>query len=246
MGRIYRNPPLVEALCEFHFDESRPWDVTVFGHYYDRVRDEFPDKRQQPQVAMSLQRHEGGVRGEFRDSGVRAQFLRSDRTAMVQLASHLLVVNQLPPYRSWQAFKALILAQLSNYLDIAPQQVARQVGLRYINRLEFAAEGFSVVTRFARSGFLPTRLQEAAAPFFLRVEMPQGQQERLVLTMGTIDTDQPDRVAILLDLDHQSSATEGLDVASLREILERAHERIEDAFESCLTDDLRHQFGMEG
>ena len=245
MGLVYRNPPLVEALCEFHFDESIPWDVTVFGHYYDRVEDEFPEKRQMPQVAMSLQRHEGGVRGEFRDSGVRVQFLRSDRTAMVQLASHLLVVNQLSPYRSWQAFKALITAQLTDYLEIAPEQVVRQVGLRYINRFEFAAEGFSVAKHFGLSDLLPTRLREAVAPFLVRVEMPQGQHERLVVTMGTIETDQPDRVTILLDLDHQFNASEGLDMVAFEEILERAHQRIEDAFESCLTDDLRHEFGKE-
>lgn len=246
MPGIYHNPPLVEALCEFHFDESRPWDVTVFGHYYDRIRDEFPEKRQQPQLAMSLQRHEGGVRGEFRDSGVRMQFLRSDRKAMVQLAAHLLVVNQLPPYRSWQTFKALILAQLSNYLEIAPQQTVRQVGLRYINRFEFAAEGFSVARYFGFSDFLPARFREATVPFLLRVEMPQGQQDRLVLTMGTIEIDQPDRVAILLDLDHQSSTSDGFEKVTLEETLERAHQRVEDAFESFLTDDLRRQFGKEG
>ena len=246
MGGIYRNPPLVEALCEFHFDESRPWDVTVFGHYYDRVRDEFPDKRQQPQVAMSLQQNEGGVRGEFRDSGVRMQFLRPDRTAMVQLAAHLLVVNQLPPYRSWQTFKTLILMQLSNYLEIAPQQTVRQVGLRYINRFEFEAESFSVARHLGLSDFLPARFREATAPFLFRVEMPQSQQERLVLTMGTIEIDQPDRVAILLDLDHQSSTSEGFEVVALKDTLERAHQRIEDAFESFLTDDLRHQFGKGG
>jgi uncharacterized protein (TIGR04255 family) len=195
---------------------------------------------------MSLQRHEGGVRGEFRESGVRVQFLRSDRTAMVQLAAHLLVVNQLPPYHSWQAFKGLILAHLTNYVEVAPQQVIRQVGLRYINRLEFAGEGFSITKHFGLSDFLPVRLQQAAAPFLLRVEMPQGQQERLVFTMATIENDQPDRVAILLDLDHQTSAPEGLDLVALQEVLDRAHLRIEDAFESCLTDDLRHQFGKEG
>ncbi len=246
MGMIYRNPPLVEALCEFNFDESIPWDVTVVGHFYDRVRDEFPEKRQMPQVAMSLQRHEGGVRGEFRDSGVRVQFLRPDRMAMVQLASHLLVVNQLPPYRSWQSFKTFIANQLSNYLEVAPQQVVRQVGLRYINRFEFGAEGFLVARHLGLSDLLPTRLREAAAPFFLRVELPQGSRERLVLTLGTIETERSDRVAVLLDLDHEFGAPEGLDVATLQEMLERAHQRIEDAFESFLTDDLRFEFGAGG
>ena len=47
MGRRYKNPPIVEALCEFEFISSQPWDLTIPGLIYEKVKDEFPDKRQQ-------------------------------------------------------------------------------------------------------------------------------------------------------------------------------------------------------
>jgi len=44
-GRKYRKPPVVEALCEIYFAGSN-WDETVPGRFYDRVKDNFPVKRQ--------------------------------------------------------------------------------------------------------------------------------------------------------------------------------------------------------
>lgn len=246
MVKVYNNPPLVEALCEFRFDPGSPWDVTVFGHYYDRIHQEFPDKRQTPQVEVSLGKHPGGMVGEVKERGVRMQFSRSDGSAMVQLAPHLLVVNKLPPYESWPVFKTLILARMADYQEVVGSVPLQQVGLRYINRFDFPAESFSVGTAFESSEFLPRRLMGAPAPFFLRFEMPQGTDGRLVLTVGTIESESPDRVPVLLDLDCQTSITTQVDAAALSSHLDNAHGCIEEAFESCLTDDLRRQLQGEG
>jgi len=245
MGEIYKHPPLVEALCEFQFDASTPWDVTVFGHYYDRVQAEFPTKRQMPRVEMSLSQDQGAIQGEMRETGVRMQFLRPDGSAMVQLAPHLLIVNNLPPYESWQAFKSLILDRLADYGEVVSSTHLRQIGLRYINRFDFPAQGFSVGNAFGNSEFLPARLRQASAPFFLRLEMPQGQQGHLLVTMGTIDSEEPDQVSTLLDLDYRIRIGAALDQCELANHLDSAHDRIEEVFESYLTDELRDRFNKE-
>jgi uncharacterized protein (TIGR04255 family) len=246
MGEVYKKPPAVEALCEFHFDPGSPWDVTVFGHYYDRIGREFSEKRQMPQVTMSMQQRENGVAGEFREAGVRMQFARPDRTALVQLAPHLLVINKLPPYESWGAFRALILACLEEYLAVAGRPPIQRIELRYINRIDFPAAGFTVGDSFGPSEFMPVRLRQAGAPFFLRLEMPGEDQETLTLTMGLVDSQQTDRLAVLLDLSTITLAMGALDAATLPAQLDKAHNKIEEAFESCLTEALRRQFRGEG
>lgn len=246
MGEVYRKPPAVEALCEFHFDPGSPWDVTVFGHYYDRIGREFSEKRQLPQVTMSMQKSENGVAGEFREAGVRMQFSRPDRAALVQLAPHLLVINKLPPYESWGAFRALIMACLEEYLAVVGRPPIQRVELRYINRFDFPAGGFTVGDRFGPSEFLPVRLRQAGAPFFLRLEMPGGVRETLTLTMGLVESQQRDQLSALLDLSYITLAPGALDVAALPAQLDRAHDKIEEAFESCLTEALRQQFRGEG
>lgn len=46
MVRKYKHPPIVEALCEFQFIPSQPWDITIPGLLYDRINSEFPVKQQ--------------------------------------------------------------------------------------------------------------------------------------------------------------------------------------------------------
>lgn len=46
MPKRYNNPPIIEALCEFQFDEDVQWDLTLIGLIYDKLKDYFPQKKQ--------------------------------------------------------------------------------------------------------------------------------------------------------------------------------------------------------
>jgi uncharacterized protein (TIGR04255 family) len=245
MGRVYRNPPVIEALCEFHFDTNSLWDVTIFGDYYHRVQAEFSGKRQLSQVEVAFEQREKRLDGELRDRGVRMQFFRPDGSAVVQLAPHFLAVNQLRPYRSWKAFKSLILARLSDYRQVVDAASLQRVSLRYVNHFEFLAQAFTIGTVFNPSEFLPAGLMQASAPFLLRLEMPQESTGRLALTMGTMESEQVEQVVVLLDLAVLVADVSGLDDKKLSVVLNKAHDRIEEVFESCLTDKLRAWFDEE-
>lgn len=242
---IYKNPPLVEALCEFRFNQSSPWDVTIFGNYYNRIQEEFPEKRQLQEVEMSLQDDERGITGGVKGGGIRMQFMRSDHSAMVQLAPHRLIINKLAPYESWAVFKTLVQARLSDYQHIVEQALCQRVSLRYINRFDFPRDGFTVGTYYGQSDIFPPRLYQAGDPFFLRLEIPEIGETRLLITMGTIEPEKPARVSVLLDIDYVMTEIPTLNEADLLAHLDQAHDQIEAVFESCLTDTLRSQFNPE-
>ena len=67
MGRRYKNPPIVEALCEFEFISSQPWDLTIPGLIYEKVKDEFPDKRQQIGIGVQFKPTEKGLEMQKRE-----------------------------------------------------------------------------------------------------------------------------------------------------------------------------------
>ena len=46
MRRKYAKPPLVEAVCELHFDPSSPFDLAVPGLVYERVKNTFKERQQ--------------------------------------------------------------------------------------------------------------------------------------------------------------------------------------------------------
>ena len=45
--RQYKNAPIQEALCEFHFVPGPEWDVTVVGKLHDRVKEIYDGKAKQ-------------------------------------------------------------------------------------------------------------------------------------------------------------------------------------------------------
>ena len=157
-----------------------------------------------------------------------------------------MVVNHLVPYETWQAFRRLVLARLGDYEAVAGPIALKQIGLRYINRFSFPLEGFTVASAFAPSELLPARLGEAFVPFVLRLEIPQNATERLQLTMGSVESEQVGQASVVLDLDYLIAGEASLDEAGLINSLDRAHDRIEEAFGSCLTEQLRSRFDAEG
>jgi len=138
MGSKYKNPPIVEALCEFQFVPSQPWDITISGMLYERIKDEFPLKHQQVGFGVAVQPREGGVLEPKIEFGPpRMQFFSNDKTSLVQVGSDLLTINLLRPYPNWEKFKPLILKILEDYINIASPKGFRRVGLRYINKIDF-------------------------------------------------------------------------------------------------------------
>ena len=51
--RAYKNPPVVEALAELHFEGST-WDITAPGSFYEQVKRSYPKKEQVEQVEFEV------------------------------------------------------------------------------------------------------------------------------------------------------------------------------------------------
>ncbi|RKY84275.1 hypothetical protein DRQ09_08865, partial [candidate division KSB1 bacterium] len=109
MSKRYRKPPIIEALCEFQFISKNRWDLTVPGLIYEKVRTKFPDKKERQGLDFIFKTTKKGILHKVEPSPPRIQFYKKDRTALIQIAKDLLVINQLKPYPSWSKFKQLII-----------------------------------------------------------------------------------------------------------------------------------------
>jgi len=107
MGRRYTKPPIIEALCELRFEPSLPWDLAIPGLLYEKVKDDFPKRRQVRAFETSVSAGPEGVEQQVRTAD-RMQFLREDERALIQVGPDLLAVNHLEPYPTWQEFLPLI------------------------------------------------------------------------------------------------------------------------------------------
>ncbi len=245
MSRKYNNPPIVEALCEFQFIPSQPWDMTIPGLLYKKISGEFPVKQQQMGFGIVLQPKERDIEQRV-EMSQRMQFLRPDKTALVQVGPDLLTINHLKPYPTWEAFKPLIVNNLGIYQKVAKPKGFKRLGLRYINKIEFGGGHIELTDYFNYYPFIPTTLPQMHETFQVRVDIPYEEgRDRLLLTLASVIPEKPEVLTLLLDLDYSMTIPERVSLEQASAWIEKAHAIVETAFEACITDKCRNLFGEE-
>ncbi len=137
--RRYLKPPVIEALCEIYFAGS-DWDETIPGVFFERVKADFPQKRQrtiqEAQITLGPEQAAAGVR----QLPPWMQFVSDEKHRMIQLAQDLLVVNQLAPYPHFEDWEPEIYRAFKRYLEVAKPKSVGRLGVRYINRVVIPGE----------------------------------------------------------------------------------------------------------
>ncbi len=243
MSRKYSRPPIVEALCEFQFVPGQPWDMTIVGLFYEKIKEEFPEKQQQTTFEIGFRKKEGRVEQKV-GSSPRMQFLSKDKTILVQTGPDLLVINHLKPYPTWHKFCPMILKNLKQYQKTACPKSFKRIDLRYINKIEIAEKSVELIDYFNYYPFLPEKLPQIHEAFNVRVEIPfvEG-RDRLLLTLASTPSEKPDSIAFVLDLDYVMVSPEKVEIEKIEEWIEKAHTEIENGFEVCITEKCRDLFG---
>src|SRR5882672_10952662 len=98
MARIYEEPPLIEAVCEFHFEPGHEWDWTIPGLIYPKLSKDFPKKREQRLFQLQVQAGPQEMTQSLKGQGARMQFLKEDERALIQVGPDTLAINHLKPY----------------------------------------------------------------------------------------------------------------------------------------------------
>ena len=250
MTRRYRQPPLVEVLCEFRFGQDEPWDWTIPGLVYGQIRNDFPNRREERGIAVRVTPDTGQI--ESLPGLSKMIFASNDNLSLVQVAPHFLAMNRLKPYPGWRVFKPTVLKVLRTYLEIAAPSRLERIGVRYINRMEFTEQEFELEKFFNVYPKLP--VSRPLKGFLTRNELTYEEDHAiLVLTMGTAANplnssgESTDRspAAVMLDLDFMIDPL-FVKLTHAEDALELAHQRIGEVFESCITDKARSSFGEEG
>lgn len=242
MNKKYDNPPIVEALCEFRFIPSQPWDITIPGLLYDKIKDQFPEKKQKIRYDVGFRPKEDKMEHRV-DTSQLMQFRRSDNSALVQVGPNLLTINHLKPYSTWKDFKPLILKNLERYRNIVEPKGFNRIGLRYINKIDFDKVPIELTDYFNYYPFIPKGLPQIHDVFTVRVEIPyEDGRDRLLLTLATTVQEEPAVLSLLFDLDYVMVMPEHISFEQASDWIEKAHITIENAFETCITDKCRNLF----
>lgn len=234
MARTYNKPPLIEALCDFRFSSSQPWDWTIPGLYFEQIRDKFPYREQMNVVETLVDTAQGKL---VQQTQPKIQFVNEDRTIVIQVAPNNLSIHQLHPYDGWYNFKERILEYLSIYEKAAHPTSLTRIGLRYVNHIELSPLELELEDYFRVLPQVPKPIPQIFPSFLLNVEVPyDSPRSNLRITFGTIVPRTPNNYAYLLDIDLSSINDTIPSSSEVSYWLEVAHGRIEDAFNAAFTD----------
>jgi uncharacterized protein (TIGR04255 family) len=237
MPRTYKKPPLIEALCELRFEGSQPWDWTIPGLVYERIRNQFPKKRQEAALEVSVQPGENQILQQMKAGIAKMQFLRDDESALIQIGPDFLAVNQLHPYQSWKAFKTIILENVRIYREIADPRTLIRIGLRYINRIDIARMKMQLGEYFQTMPQVPKSIPQDLESFLLQIEVPYNDPVgHLRLMFGTAPPATAENLTFMLDLDFYTLADKCPPIDMADEWIEAAHSRVEEAFDASFTE----------
>lgn len=246
MGKKYKNPPIVEALCEFRFQPGLAWDMALPERMYENLKDHFPKRRLAQSFETTLAIAPEGNHQQVKTKP-RWQFLRDDERALVQIEANLLSVNHLSPYPTWMEFLPLIRQAFDVYQLTAEPKGLHRIGLRYINQIEITGTQIVLDEYF---NFFPTLNWQASGQGFVAfstgVHIPFDDTHNILkLQMASSTSNNPESLIVSLDIDYFTGKSGEVGFDQAFDWLEQAHTRVEEAFENCLTDSLKKTFGEE-
>jgi uncharacterized protein (TIGR04255 family) len=247
MSRKYKNPPLIEAICEFRFQPSTSWDNSFPAQVQAQLQKKFPKQREETVIQSSLTNapQEKQVNYQLKSNAV-SRLLAEDERASVLIDIDRIAISHLKPYPQWDAFLLLIQEVLAAYCAVANPKGLHRVGLRYINVIEIPSKELRLVEYLKFLPLLEWPTPLAVESFLVGLQILYA-EKRDILTMQLSNgaAEKPDTAAIVLDLDYGLGQSGGVALNLVGDWLNDAHLRIEEAFENCIKDSLRLLFDEE-
>ena len=244
----YANPPLVEALCEFRFATGQPWDWTIPGLVFNKIKEKYPVKKEVKRVGFEFKAIKVDFESRVVQGTERMQFLNKEENRLVQVGKNLLTINQLIPYNSWTEFKSRINSAVQTYAEIVNPMGIINLGLRYINRIQLP-ETFVMENFFNYYPKFPDEDQHVIGPLHLMSTLPFPNIPEMEGTMNLIFAIEPPSKdntyqTCVLDLDmiYKWKKSTPLIINKVDLQIEKAHRIVQEMFESCITNKLRQKF----
>jgi uncharacterized protein (TIGR04255 family) len=240
----YDLPPLLEANCEFRFDASSDWDLTMPGQIYAQLAGRLPEKEQAQSVDSSIGVGTGGVQQTLQTQE-RLKISSEPDGEVVLVGAHYVLVTKLRPYNTWDEYLPLILEAYEAYVGIAAPRGLHRMGLRYVNRLEIPANPAELEDFLDYYPFTGPGLPPAMDSFLVGATFPQGDSDSIKVQLASAYVVQPEISPVLLDLDYAMQVPGAVALDEVRDWLETAHERLEGIFEGIVKEPLRSTFSEQ-
>ena len=242
MGRKYKNPPVIEAICEFRFQPGKVWDLSFYGRISGQLGSTFPTSRSEKAIGIAREEHPelGPVNKIIQSESIR--LLNKAQTAHLLIEPNRLAVTHAVPYPTWEKYLPLIQTSFTAYRKITEPKGFQRIGLRYRNKIDFQEGRVDLADFFT---FHATDLEGLAefVEFSVRKAYPYSNgRDYLGVELSSSTPSKEQHLSVSLDLDYFLGRPGAVSIGNWKRWLNTAHNRLERGFESCITPALRERF----
>jgi uncharacterized protein (TIGR04255 family) len=235
----YKHPTIQEALCEVRFDmpDPSPWAPGKPSLLAEKLRPDYPEFETITEQNFGFLAGPKGIEPKTFGSKLKLKFLRRDRPIQLQFGDDTFVINLLPAYPGWEAFKRELLRLWPTVLDVMQPTGIKRIGMRYINRIPRKSAQETPSYWLRATDNIPESLLRSAPPFLLRMELSKAQSERQILTINhdKTRTDEPFG-SLMFDIDRVSENKSGVEASALEATTARLHDDIWEIFNNAKND----------
>jgi len=247
MGRHYRRSPLQEAIFECRFTQDTPWDPTIPGLFYERVRDRYPIKETRMVVKAQHSLKEGRLH-QSQQWLEYAVFKQSEGPVLAQVGPRIIAVNSVAPCPSWEVFRPHMDTVLAIIASICDLRGVQRAGLRYINHIQVPGPDVDLQTYFQfrpELGALPDSVQSCADFTLACVLLVDGAwgHDLCKVELGKVAEDCEGAALMSLDLDYFTKQPPKVPFDDLLTWADKAQDVIDRVFEGTITNETRRLFG---
>ena len=249
LGRLYRNPPVVEALCEVYFTSSN-WDDSIPNLFYEEIKDRFPNQEEKVlhRVDLTVDVPNETISSGMHSGPSRKLFSTEERDQIIQITEKLFVFNQLTPYHSFHSWESIFHAVFDTFAKLVSPYAVDRIGVRYLNHVTIPKSRFQMSDYFTIFPIIPLGSGNVHGDFLINCVVPQSDEGHiLTYSFSKIVPEPTDEISqvFLLDLYDQASLGPTLSESEFKSHVRVAHGNVVQAFEGSITDRLRNLFDKE-
>lgn len=171
------------------------------------------------------------------------RFKSDDGKDIWQARKNGFAFSRLAPYQDWRVFRDEARRLWDIYRGrVKPDRLIR-LAVRYINRIDIPQPGVDLKQFFRTSPEVSPELPQQLSGFFMQLRIAQDDLPgHLLLNQTIVPPPNPSTVSVVLDIDLFGDQGIPEDEPKVWDYFERLHERKNEVFEACITDQARELF----
>lgn len=238
----YKNPPLVEAVCEFRFAQSTEWREDLIESFYSTLLENFPNKETRVLNNVHVQATQKRAEMQMQQKPLQV-FWNKDKTMLVQVGHQYLSIHSLKPYPSWNKFSLIIQQVYSSLKNFMQIQKFDRIGFVYIDKIEIPEETLKLEEYFNFFPHIGPNLPESLSLFNMSCDIPfNGNRDICRVSLGSTIPEKEKSSAFLLTTDYFLIDSSQIQPEQVLEWISEAHEHISDLFKGIITGKLESIF----